>query len=323
MTNSQFQAGITGRYQAVTTEEARCEPKRIVAAGTVLWRRQETGELEIAVIHRPHYNDWSLPKGKVDEGESLPTTAAREAKEETGYTVRLGKLLGKVTYPVGNRTKFVYYWLAEVIDGAFSINSEVDELRWLSPDAAHDLLSYDMDQQVLSKAVKRLKTPSTARILLVRHAKAQKRDRWDSVDECRPLDRRGEDEARLLVPMLLPYRPTTIYSAQPLRCVQTAQPIASRLDLTININRSLGDEGWLESMKTSQAKIQEIIDAGGTSVIVSQGITIPDSIAWLSAKGTLPLTEIIAKKASVWVLSFTDGVLTGADYLESPEPLKY
>ena len=75
-------------------------------------------------------------------------------------------------------------------------------------------------------------------------------------------------------------------------------------------------------MKTSKANFQKIIDAGGTSVIVSQGVTIPDAVAWLSAQGTLPIVEIPAKKASVWVLSFTDGVLTGADYLESPEPVK-
>ena len=95
MSTPQFQAGITGRHQTITSESTRQQRDHILAAGTVLWRRQETGELEIAVIHRPHYNDWSLPKGKVDEAESLPTTAVREAKEETGYTVCLGKLLVK------------------------------------------------------------------------------------------------------------------------------------------------------------------------------------------------------------------------------------
>lgn len=127
MSTPQFQAGITGRHQTITSESTRQQRDHILAAGTVLWRRQETGELEIAVIHRPHYNDWSLPKGKVDEAESLPTTAVREAKEETGYTVCLGKLLGKITYQVRNRTKVVYYWLAEVLEGTFARNSEVDE----------------------------------------------------------------------------------------------------------------------------------------------------------------------------------------------------
>ena len=322
MGTPQFQAGITGRHQTITSESTRQQRDHILAAGTVLWRRQETGELEIAVIHRPHYNDWSLPKGKVDEAESLPTTAVREAKEETGYTVCLGKLLGKITYQVRNRTKVVYYWLAEVLEGTFARNSEVDEIRWLTPDEAGKMLTYEMDKQVLSKAIKRLNTPTTTRILLVRHAKAHKRETWNSADDCRPLDRRGHAEADLLASLLKPYRPTKIYSAQPLRCLQTAQPLAAALDLTIHIDRSLGDDGWLESMKTSKANFQKIIDAGGTSVIVSQGVTIPDAVAWLSAQGTLPIVEIPAKKASVWVLSFTDGVLTGADYLESPEPVK-
>lgn len=119
----------------------------VFAAGAVLWRRTspdgpgtpETAggdngdEIEIAVIHRPHYDDWSLPKGKVDPGENMVATATREIAEETGYSPTLGWLLGYIHYPLGNKTKVVYYWTAEVTDGRFQDNNEVDELHWLSP----------------------------------------------------------------------------------------------------------------------------------------------------------------------------------------------
>ena len=109
-----------------------------------------------ACVHRPGYADWSLAKGKVDAGESLPVTAVREVSEETGFVVRLGKLIGHVTYPLpdkmsggkGPRTKVVYYWVAEVVGGEFVPNDAVDEVRWLSADAARELLSYDTDRLV-------------------------------------------------------------------------------------------------------------------------------------------------------------------------------
>ena len=84
------------------------------------------------------------------------------------------------------------------------------------------------------------------------------------------------------------------------------------------VGRSAGDASWCAQLVASQARVSEIIGLGGTSVIVSQGLMIPDVVAWLSARGTLPIDSPVAKKASVWVLSFTDGALTGADYLESP-----
>ena len=130
---------ISGRHQEIPTDPAKEFKRTTLAAGAVLWRGNPQ-DPEVAVIHRPHYDDWSLPKGKVDPGESLPTTAAREILEETGYDVKLGKLIGKVTYPVQGRTKVVYYWLAQYLKGSFGDNSETDELRWLPIDEALSLI---------------------------------------------------------------------------------------------------------------------------------------------------------------------------------------
>lgn len=315
---------ITGRFQQIPSQPAKEYKRSTMAAGAVLWRGDlsDPSAIEVAVIHRPHYDDWSLAKGKVDPGESLAATAVREIREETGYQVRLGKLLGKVSYPVGDRTKVVYYWTAEVLDGHFHPNGEVDEIRWVDINTARQLLSYEVDRQVLDKAHKRFLLPSTSRILYVRHAKAYNRANWAGDDNRRPLERKGRRQAELLAPMLAPYRPTAIYSALPDRCQATLAPLAASLGLPVEVDVLFGDQGWMENMKGAKARFAEVIARGGTSVICSQGLTIPDMIADLSAQGRLPLDEIKAKKGSVWILSFHGQELIGADYLASALPVK-
>ena len=160
--------------QAITREVLEGFVRPTFAAGAVLWRRSSEHH-EIAVAHRPFYDDWSLPKGKLDPGESLPVTAAREILEEPGYTAQLGTLLGLVSYPVKDRTKVVFYWTAEVLEGTFTPNEEVDELRWVSVEEAKSLLTYDVDRDVVTQAAELIATEPTARILYVRHAHAHSR----------------------------------------------------------------------------------------------------------------------------------------------------
>ena len=108
----------------------------------------------VAVVHRPRYDDWSLPKGKLDEGETFEEAALREVWEETGLRAALVRELPEVRYPVRGRPKVVRYWLMSVDeDPGFARNDEVDELRWLSPEDALALLTYDRDKGVVSAAV--------------------------------------------------------------------------------------------------------------------------------------------------------------------------
>lgn len=123
------------------------EPIR--AAGAVLWRRGPAG-IEVAVVHRPRYNDWSLPKGKLAEGETEAEAALREVAEETGYRGRLGPGLGQVAYETANGPKTVRYWALEATEGAFTPNGEVDQLRWVPRDEAAHLLTYQRDAEVVS-----------------------------------------------------------------------------------------------------------------------------------------------------------------------------
>jgi len=128
------------------------EAAEVKAAGGVVWRRG-AGGVEVAVVHRPQRDDWSLPKGKLDPGESWEAAALREVQEEIGLRCRLGRELAPVAYrDQKGREKVVRYWLMESEDGEFAPNDEVDELRWLDPRAAAELLSYPRDRELVEAA---------------------------------------------------------------------------------------------------------------------------------------------------------------------------
>jgi len=126
------------------------------AAGGIIWRRSgDRGRLELALVHRAAYDDWTFPKGKLVEGETDQEAALREAEEETGLRCRAGDFLGKVRYrDRRGRLKTVAYWEMRVSGGRFRSNAEVDELRWLTPDIALQLLTYRQDRRLLGTLLK-------------------------------------------------------------------------------------------------------------------------------------------------------------------------
>lgn len=133
--------------------EDSTERNEIAAAGGVLWRT-ERGRREVAVIHRPKYDDWTLAKGKLDPGETHSEAALREVAEETGFTAELGVEIGEVTYDHDGRPKRVRYWAMRALGGQFSPNAEVDELVWVETDAAFGLLTYERDRDILARFVR-------------------------------------------------------------------------------------------------------------------------------------------------------------------------
>jgi 8-oxo-dGTP diphosphatase len=126
----------------------------VSAAGGVLIRRNDGGEPELAVIHRPKYMDWSLPKGKLEPGEDWLDAALREVEEETGFRCEAGEELSSVSYrDRKGRRKLVRYWMMEPLDGGFEPHDEVDKLRWLSPEEADGQLSYEHDRALVREAL--------------------------------------------------------------------------------------------------------------------------------------------------------------------------
>jgi 8-oxo-dGTP diphosphatase len=128
----------------------RNTPEIVRAAGGLVVRRQ-AGRLEVALVHRPVHQDWSYPKGKLEEGETFEDAAQREVVEETGLICRLVRFVGHTDYiDRKGRPKVVAYWVMSAVAGAFVPNEEVDELRWVDVAAAGELLSYERDRELLA-----------------------------------------------------------------------------------------------------------------------------------------------------------------------------
>lgn len=292
----------------------------VPAAGAVLYR-MEGGVPHCAVAHRTRYDDWSLPKGKVDPGESLPTTAVREIGEETGFDCVLESLIGMTAYPLKeNIRKEVTYWSARALGGRFEPNTEVDELRWLPVDAAKELVSYALDRKILTRFAEA--TPVDSVVLLVRHAKAGDRREWDGDDTLRPLEKSGRTQAEMLVPMLRAFGVTRLHSAPRVRCEQTLAPLAHELGVDISDENALSDEAYLASPAASVERLVEIATAGdGVAAICSQGTAIPGMLEDLAADAGIDIESPSTKKAGAWGLGFSGTTLLYADYYRSPLPL--
>ncbi len=289
---------------------------KVKAAGGVLWREVD-GQVLVAVVHRPRYDDWSLPKGKLDPGELEVVAAVREVQEETGFSCVVGRGLGVARYRVLDKgrdvPKRVRWWALEARDGAFVPDAEVDRLDWLTVPQALRRVTAGMDDGTLQRFAASPRRTST--VLLVRHALARRRDSWAGDDDVRPLDEAGGVQARVLGDLLPLWAPTAVLSAPSLRCRSTVTPTAERLGLSVEVDDDLAED----AAERLPDRLRALGAAGRTVVACSQGGAIGAAVAALTAEAGLDVAETTAPKGSVWALSFADGRLVDADRTALPD----
>jgi len=301
----------------VTTPENQKTDEPVLAAGAVLWQPDpDSGEPRVAVVHRPRYDDWSLPKGKLDPGETEPVAAVREIFEETGQRAHLGRRLGTVGYPIPDGIKIVHYWVARSGGGDFVSGDEVDQLVWLPIREASKRLTYRADRKMVTRFAKM--PADTQSILIVRHGSAGRKARYTGDDRNRPLDAKGRAQAESLVPQLLAFGASSVYAADRVRCAQTVEPLAREMDVTISLEPALTEEAYAADPKAARRRVLEIAALGGTPVICTQGRVIPYLIDWWCARDDVRPDRSRNRKGSTWILSLAAGRLIAADHLASP-----
>lgn len=266
----------------------------VYAAGALCWRRHE-GKVRILTVRRRRYDDMTLPKGKVEPGESLPQTAVREVREETGLEVALGVPLGMTSYPLpSGREKIVHYWTAEVTDEAvrastFTPNGEVDGLEWVSLAKARRRLSYPHDIELVDEFERLLDegVTSTFALVALRHAKAVSPGSWDGPDATRPLTERGERQALLGVGGLRAWGPRKIVSSTATRCLATVAPLAAATGLTVREEPGISQDAFEEGASTVREVVAKRVRRGRTAVICSHGPVLPQLLREIAlATGT-------------------------------------
>ena len=294
--------------------DAQVHPTGLIrAGGAVVWRG-DPGDPEVAVVHRPKYDDWSFPKGKLKPGEHVIAGALREVAEETGLSVVLGRHLPPVHYMKGSRLKRADYWAARVVEEvAQEPSDEVDRLEWMPVEKARARLTYEWDAGLLRAL---MAAPlETTPFVLVRHGFAGSRTDWDGDDDLRPLDEEGESQARTIAGILKGYRPTSLVSSPSRRCVQTLLPYAAGEAMRIGTERLLTETEY--DAASSLALVLSLLDQGGTTVACSHGKVLPDLIAGLcEARFAGHAEDTHLRKGAVAVLHHAGGrVLAVERYL--------
>lgn len=253
------------------------------AAGVVLVRGGSHGR-ETLVIHRAHRADWSLPKGKVEPGEHVLTTAVRECDEETGVVPILGARLATQTYVALGEPKIVDYWVARIgSDQGFAPDDEVDEIRWMTARQAHAQLTYPRDADLVDAA---LAMPDTTPLIVLRHTQALRRTAFNGQhDADRPLSGRGRSQAKAVVPLLAAYGITAVHSSDAVRCRETVRYFAESVGATVENEPSLSEEGHERARRDSRTRILELAAMRVPVVVCTHRPVLPTIV---QALATLP-----------------------------------
>lgn len=265
------------RKKSLRIKASRRPP--VLAAGALVWRLKND-KLQVLVVHRPRYDDWSFPKGKAEPGESMVLTAIREVAEETGRQIVLGRYLGKARRRlVSGRKKRTLYWAAQVLPEAGpgeglraavkpASKREIDKVRWWKAEKAARKLTHADDKRLLARLVDWYESGQLQvhSLVLVRHAKAVSRATWGygiNSEITRPLVMgRGQAQARDVAALLSAYGVGELVSSPWKRCVDTLAPYAHGCGLDLRSDEAFTEVSALMAPELMQASFRDLLERG-------------------------------------------------------------
>ncbi|WP_107705291.1 NUDIX hydrolase [Nocardioides allogilvus] len=274
------------------------------AAGAVVTRKGG----DVLLVHRPRYDDWSFPKGKLDPDEHVTTAAVREVAEETGLDIRLGPALATQRYDTGRgRMKTVNYWVGRVQGdddvSCYRVNDEIDAVAWVPWAEAAQRLTYDYDRETLAQA--RPLRRKTRAIVVLRHGRARSRASFKGDDRRRPLLLAGESEAQRLVPVLAAFDTTEIYSSSSVRCVATVTPYVHTTGWPLHSYDELSEEE--AALPAVGELVAKLFAADSSAVLCTHRPVLPTVFE------ALGLADVRLEPAEMLVVHHRKGAVVAAD----------
>jgi 8-oxo-dGTP diphosphatase len=289
----------------------------ILAAGAVLWRKGEKKKIEVLIIHRPKYDDWTFPKGKAEIGEPLIACAYREVLEETNIETAFGPYLGEVEYLTNDGKKKVSFWSAKVIkEKEFNSNAEVDQLKWVEVTKVKELLTLDTDRKILEQFLRI--EPDTKPLVLLRHAKAVTRDEWQGEDDDRPLDSYGQNQAKRLLAMYQVFNLEQIHSSDAVRCYDTVVAIAKSLNIKLEVTGKLSESTFKKDKEKAFDYAKDLMKLNESVLLCSHNPILPKMLNKLTKKSEVDADEGKLLPADGWVIHRIGKEVIQIDRIDSP-----
>ena len=287
----------------------------IRAAGAPLWRDNSDLSIEVALIHRPRYQDWSLPKGKLEIGETALQCAYREVLEETGIRASFTRHLGAVEYEESGQQKRVKYWAAycALDQSDFIANEEVDQMKWLPATQALEQATHDSDKSIIETFMNQEQHTDT--LIILRHTKSLERGDWDEEDSHRTLDETGFDQAQLLIKHLAPFAIDELYTSDYTRCVQTVTPLAHARGLSITAVPSLNEESFELDPEKAISFANALKQDEKNILICSHNPVIPSMLRGILNTKLKNKDLIKLEPGDAWIVHRVRGEIVGLDYL--------
>ncbi len=287
----------------------------IRAAGAIVWREKTPLDLEVLIVHRSKYDDWSFPKGVVEQGESAIAAAYREVLEETGIATVFGAYVGHVSYKLDDQKKKVKYWMARALnaDASFKPNSEVDRAEWVSLKLARHFLTHEEDRNLLKNfrdSERHLQT-----LVLLRHAKAIKRSEWHDYDLDRPLSELGKIQSAKLIAHLQGFHFEGIYSSDAFRCYSTVEEIAKFNKKTITITNDLNEETYEKDSRKAEEFIKQLLLFPGNYLVCGHNPILTNVVSTLVNQDDL---EESLEPADAWIIHHRGEKVLSVVHLAQP-----